>query len=216
MPLGVSPNGNDFLPSGDVTSATTKFQLPTIWSLRLFDGCAAAAPADSATASMATAMILGFMVSSPGNVLSRMLARNASQRDAPSGSGQHQSVPRMQRIAISAFTRVFDARCGALLNPGSTTGAPAWVPALRCTVKNAAPRPGHGVYDFARNAPGATKQPGGQISAYPVGQISALAPPVSPDERGGSRSSRTRGGMRWTRKLRLTSVTRADGEAVWS
>src|SRR5882672_3455423 len=29
-------------------------------------------------------------------------------------------------------------------------------------------------------------------------------------------SSRTRGGMRWTRKLRLTSVTRADGEVVWS
>src|SRR3977135_2577584 len=27
-------------------------------------------------------------------------------------------------------------------------------------------------------------------------------------------SSRTRGGMRWTRKLRLTSVTRADGEDV--
>src|SRR5216684_5794703 len=53
MPLGVSPNGNDFLASGDVTSATTKFQLPTIWSLRLFDGCAAAAPADSATASKA-------------------------------------------------------------------------------------------------------------------------------------------------------------------
>ena len=52
--------------------------------------------------------------------------------------------------------------------------------------------------------------------AFAVGQIIAIAPPVSPDERGGSRSSRTCGGMRWTRKLRLTSVTRADGEAVWS
>src|SRR5882672_3311595 len=29
-------------------------------------------------------------------------------------------------------------------------------------------------------------------------------------------SSRTCGEMRWTRKLRLTSVTRADGEVVWS
>jgi hypothetical protein len=38
---------------------------------------------------------------------------------------------------------------------------------------------------------------------------------VSPDERGGSRSSRTRGGMRWTRKLRLTSVADAYGESVW-
>src|SRR4030081_1277173 len=33
---------------------------------------------------------------------------------------------------------------------------------------------------------------------------------------GGSRSSRTRGGMRWTRKPRLTSVVDADGEVVWS
>jgi hypothetical protein len=76
--------------------------------------------------------------------------------------------------------------------------------------------------------PAATKQPDGQITqnpvqpfaqkyfAFAVGQIISIAPPVSPDERGGSRSSRTCGGMRWTRKLRLTSVTRADGEAVWS
>src|SRR5204863_3445267 len=62
MPFGVSPNGNDFLPSGAVTSATTKFQLPTIWSLRLVAGCAAAAPAEKASASMAAAMVLEFMV----------------------------------------------------------------------------------------------------------------------------------------------------------
>ena len=61
--------------------------------------------------------------------------------------------------------------------------------------------------------PGATKQPDGQItqkpvqpccekySAFAVAQISDLNPAVSPDERGGSRSSRTRGGMQWTRKL---------------
>jgi hypothetical protein len=29
MPFGLSPNGNDFLPSGATISATTKFQLPT-------------------------------------------------------------------------------------------------------------------------------------------------------------------------------------------
>ena len=39
---------------------------------------------------------------------------------------------------------------------------------------------------------------------------------VSPDERGGSRSSRTCGGMRWTRWRRMTSAVVADGEAVWS
>src|ERR1700737_5642816 len=65
MPLGVSPNGNDFLPSGAVTSATTKFQVPTIWSLRLFAGCAAAAPTETASASVAAAMVLNLIVSSP-------------------------------------------------------------------------------------------------------------------------------------------------------
>jgi len=33
-----------------------------------------------------------------------------------------------------------------------------------------------------------------------VGQINDLTPRVSPVTRGGSRSSRTRGGMRWTRR----------------
>src|SRR5436305_2008688 len=36
-------------------------------------------------------------------------------------------------------------------------------------------------------------------SARHVGQISGLNPRVSPDKRGGSRSSRTCGEMRWTR-----------------
>src|ERR1700730_7447340 len=65
MPLGVSPNGNDFLPSGAGTSATTKFQVPTIWSLRLFAGCAAAAPTETASASVAAALVLNLIVSSP-------------------------------------------------------------------------------------------------------------------------------------------------------
>src|SRR5438128_12417372 len=60
MPLGVSPNGNDFLPSGAVTSATTKFQVPTIASVKLAEDCAAVAPADSASASIA-AMVLNIM-----------------------------------------------------------------------------------------------------------------------------------------------------------
>src|SRR5664279_1797414 len=37
-------------------------------------------------------------------------------------------------------------------------------------------------------------------------QITGMTPRVSPDERGGSRSSRTRGGMRWTCSLRMTSA----------
>src|ERR1700704_5832076 len=65
MPLGVSPNGNDFLPSGAVTSATTKFQVPSIGSLGLSAGGGGAAPADRASASTAAAKVLGFIVSSP-------------------------------------------------------------------------------------------------------------------------------------------------------
>ena len=34
--------------------------------------------------------------------------------------------------------------------------------------------------------------------------------------RGALRTSRMRGGMRWTRRLRLTSAADADGEVVWS
>jgi hypothetical protein len=33
---------------------------------------------------------------------------------------------------------------------------------------------------------------------------------------GGSRSSRTRNGMRWTLRGTLTNVQQADGEVVWS
>src|SRR3979411_817817 len=61
IPLGVSPNGNDFLPSGAVTSATTKFQVPTIPSFKLAPACAAAALADRASASKA-AMVLNIIV----------------------------------------------------------------------------------------------------------------------------------------------------------
>jgi hypothetical protein len=59
-------------------------------------------------------------------------------------------VPRMLRSATSAFTRVFDAlwplRRGALLIRGRN-GTPVLgtVPALRSGMKNAAPRPGHGL-----------------------------------------------------------------------
>jgi hypothetical protein len=51
-------------------------------------------------------------------------------------------------------------------------------------------------------------KPGNQkYSAFAVEQIIGLTTSVSPDERGGSRSSRTRGGMRWTRGLRATSAS---------
>src|SRR5882724_8960335 len=55
----------------------------------------------------------------------------------------------MLRSATGAFTRVFDGlwRCAA--DPGSIMySASPWVPALRCIVKNAAPRPGHETHCF--------------------------------------------------------------------
>jgi len=36
-----------------------------------------------------------------------------------------------------------------------------------------------------------------------------------PSHRGALRTSRTRGGMRWTRSVRLTKRAAADGEVVW-
>src|SRR4051794_35453419 len=79
MPLGVSPNGNDFLPSGAVTSATTKFQVPTIWSFRLATGCAAAAQVDTASASKAAAIALNVILS-PGNVGEHAVAERLAPR----------------------------------------------------------------------------------------------------------------------------------------
>jgi hypothetical protein len=73
----------------------------------------------------------------------------------------------------------------------------------------------------------ATKQRDGQIiqtlsspfakniSLFASGK-SVVSLRASHPRRGGSRSSRTRGGMRWTRRLRLTSAADADGEVVWS
>jgi hypothetical protein len=53
------------------------------------------------------------------------------------------------------------------------------------------------------------------IPLNPSGK-SALPTRPSHPMRGGSRSSRTCGGMRWTLMSRLTSVADADGEVVWS
>ena len=49
-----------------------------------------------------------------------------------------------------------------------------------------------------------------------IGKSVHIIRPSHPMRGADRESSRTRGGMRWTRKLRLTSATRADGEGVWS
>jgi hypothetical protein len=69
-------------------------------------------------------------------------------------------VPRTQRSAISAFTRVFDAlwplRSGALQSrgPGCLRLEVTGVPVLRSGMKNAASRPGHA----DSSLPGLTRQ----------------------------------------------------------
>jgi hypothetical protein len=55
-----------------------------------------------------------------------------------------------------------------------------------------------------------------KYSAFAVGQISGLNPPVSPDKRGGSRSSRN---ARWDAMdadVPTTNGIEAYGEVVWS
>jgi hypothetical protein len=47
-------------------------------------------------------------------------------------------------------------------------------------------------------------------------QINCICSAVSSHWRGGSRSSRTRGGMRWTPMVPITNGAEADGKAVWS
>jgi hypothetical protein len=47
-------------------------------------------------------------------------------------------------------------------------------------------------------------------------QITSHIFAVSSHLRGGSRSSRTRGGMRWTLEVPTTNGAEADGEDVWS
>src|SRR5882757_2368721 len=67
-PFGVSPNGNDFLPSAAMISATTKVQVPMSWSRRLLLCCAEALPTDraraSAPAAICKSLLASFIVSS--------------------------------------------------------------------------------------------------------------------------------------------------------
>ena len=74
------------------------------------------------------------------------------------------SVPRMLRSA---------KRCAA--DPASSALRIAWVPALRCIVKNAAPRPGHGTHCFT-----ASQNEGRMRSIarrYSIAQIKATVRP---------------------------------------
>jgi hypothetical protein len=52
-------------------------------------------------------------------------------------------------------------------------------------------------------------------SGFRKNQITLTTRFVSSHSRGVSRSSRTRGGMRWTRTVLLTRALDADGEVVW-
>src|SRR5262245_5516613 len=75
-PFGVSPNGNDFLPSGAVTSATTNVQVPMSWSLRLLACCATAAWPDASSRHVA-AIETSFILSSRGGRLACVVRRGA-------------------------------------------------------------------------------------------------------------------------------------------
>jgi hypothetical protein len=81
------------------------------------------------------------------------------------------TVPRMLRSAISAFTRVFDTLCGALLIRGPWFAVKVWVPDLRSGVKDAAPRPGHEIIYTA-----AVVTPPSTTMVWPVMKLEASEP----------------------------------------
>jgi hypothetical protein len=54
-----------------------------------------------------------------------------------------------------------------------------------------------------------------KYSAFPKQQSVLYLPPSRPTK-GALRTSRTRGGMRWTQKMLLTRAFAADGKDVWS
>src|SRR5690349_13925403 len=76
-PFGVSPNGNDFLPSGPVISATTKLQVPMSWSRRLFPCCAVALPKVSASVNAAAAICMMLMMFLPRSRVAHARADSA-------------------------------------------------------------------------------------------------------------------------------------------
>jgi len=70
------------------------------------------------------------------------------------------------RLRASSTRYALAAWCAA--DPGPTAIGTAWIPALRCIVKDAAPRPGHRCFACTRKrnlaTTPATKQHGGQIT----------------------------------------------------
>ena len=114
------------------------------------------------------------------------------RRDHATGAGQSGSG----RDTIRSPAACFVSRASTILQPGLRQNNP----------------PGKSLLIF-----GISVKPKNQkYSASHAAQITGMTPRVSPDERGVSRTSRTRGGMRWTRRLRQTNAGGADGEAVWS
>src|SRR4249919_546085 len=107
MPFGVSPNGNDFLPSGATTSATTKFQVPTIWSRRLLC-CAAAGDATSIKAIRPPSPMI--FMSSP-EVLRGHAPRQEYFGSRSSSSIEMPCGPRRKQIFMPGR-----GECGSLVN----------------------------------------------------------------------------------------------------
>jgi hypothetical protein len=71
-------------------------------------------------------------------------------------------VPRTQRSAVSAFTRVFDALWWCAAEPGPSNLV--WVLALRSSVKDAAPGPGHEDIQTLRARPTGARREGVAIT----------------------------------------------------
>src|ERR1700682_2283314 len=64
-----------------------------------------------------------------------------ARRLKPHNIGEDSGVPRMQRSVLPAMRSIVRSRCTA--DPGAILFGYQWLPALRSSVNNAAPRPGH-------------------------------------------------------------------------
>src|SRR5258706_9318143 len=128
-PLGVSPNGNDFLPSGALTSATTKSQVPTIWVFRLCAGALFASASERAASAIGSVFMMFLLCQ--GKFRSVRAGMQEGKSCAPVGGarGGHETVsPVCCRLRPPAQRSVSEAVRGCGRAPKTAQKAPLKIP----------------------------------------------------------------------------------------
>ena len=107
------------------------------------------------------------------------------------------------------------ARTRFALSPGMTERVRTWTLGTSARSKASSPCPGM-TNRLAGKSVILCPPPFAKIFAFLSKANHFISHAVSSHQRGVSRSSRTRDGMRWTRLVLLTNGADADGEVVWS